>query len=266
MRAMCLAISAVLSLAQAPPQTNVRVLEGLPEDVATRVTMSDSAVVYGVRNDGVWQLVARTVAPDGTGGPVVLVTAPPGFALMSPALAPDGRVYFESNVRTPAIAGRDDSDVWVMERSASGWEKPAPIGAPFATEYRAFAHRRRSRVLSASIRRDRADSGATTSTAARAPARTNRAWLPPSARRHRMQRRGSPPTGTCSCSRRTGPVAPEAGISTCHARYLGNGRSRATSAARSTRPAMRRGSRCQGRATSCCSTASILAPQRGESR
>ena len=53
---------------------------------------------------------------------------------MSPALAPDGRVYFESNVRTPAIAGRDDSDVWVMERSASGWEKPAPIGAPFATE------------------------------------------------------------------------------------------------------------------------------------
>jgi len=132
---VCVAISAVMSLLQAPPQSDVRVLAGLPEDVMTRVTMSDGDVVYGVRNDGVWQLVARPITSDGTGVPQVLVTAPAGLVLMSPALAPDGRLYFESNVRTQAIGGRDDSDVWAIERSARGWGKSSAIGAPFASEY-----------------------------------------------------------------------------------------------------------------------------------
>jgi Tol biopolymer transport system component len=65
----------------------------------------------------------------------VLIAAPAGLALMSPALAPDGRLYFESNVRTPALPGREDSDVWVMERSASGWQNAAALGAPFASEF-----------------------------------------------------------------------------------------------------------------------------------
>ena len=135
MRAISVAIGTVLALSQAVPQPSVDVVAGLPDDVMTRVTMSDDAIVYGVRRDGTWQLFARPVTRDGTGVPAVLVAAPAGFALMSPALAPDDRLYFESNVRTPAIPGREDSDVWVMERSASGWQTPAPVGAPFASEY-----------------------------------------------------------------------------------------------------------------------------------
>jgi hypothetical protein len=54
---------------------------------------------------------------------------------MRMAVAPDGVLYFESNVRSPAVPGRDDSDVWTIERSATGWGEARPLGPPFATEY-----------------------------------------------------------------------------------------------------------------------------------
>jgi hypothetical protein len=47
-------------------------------------------------------------------------------------LSADGRrLYFESSRREPAVAGREDSDLWVAERVGDGWGKARPLGAPF---------------------------------------------------------------------------------------------------------------------------------------
>jgi len=126
-------VMASLVLAQSPMA--IQVLDRLPDDLMTRVTMNGETIIYGVQRDGAWQLLGQPATQAGTSPPTVLMTAPPGHVLLSPALAPDGRLYFESNLRTPAIAGRDDSDVWVMERSGQGWSEARPLGSPFASEY-----------------------------------------------------------------------------------------------------------------------------------
>ena len=55
---------------------------------------------------------------------------------MSPAIDPtDERLYFESNLRVPAVQGREDSDVWVMERVGDGWAAARALGAPFDTPF-----------------------------------------------------------------------------------------------------------------------------------
>ena len=49
-----------------------------------------------------------------------------------PQISADGRrLYFESTRRTPAIAGREDSDLWVAERVGDAWGRARPLGAPF---------------------------------------------------------------------------------------------------------------------------------------
>lgn len=125
----------MLSLVLAQRPIEIQVLDSLPDDVMTRVTVSDETIIYGLLRNGAWQLVGQPAARVGASAPSALITAPAGHVLLSPALAPDGRLYFESNVRTPAIAGRDDSDVWIMERSGQGWAEAKPLGSPFASEY-----------------------------------------------------------------------------------------------------------------------------------
>jgi hypothetical protein len=47
-------------------------------------------------------------------------------------ISADGkRLYFESARRRPAIAGREDSDLWVAERVGDAWGRARPLGAPF---------------------------------------------------------------------------------------------------------------------------------------
>jgi hypothetical protein len=47
-------------------------------------------------------------------------------------ISADGRrLYFESTRRSPAIAGREDSDLWVAERVGEAWGRARPLGAPF---------------------------------------------------------------------------------------------------------------------------------------
>ena len=41
------------------------------------------------------------------------------------------RLYFESARREPAIAEREDVDLWVAERVGDGWGRARPLGAPF---------------------------------------------------------------------------------------------------------------------------------------
>ena len=47
-------------------------------------------------------------------------------------ISADGkRLYFESTRHSPAIAGREDSDLWVAERVGGAWGRARPLGAPF---------------------------------------------------------------------------------------------------------------------------------------
>ena len=47
-------------------------------------------------------------------------------------ISPDGaRLYFESTRREPAIAEREDVDLWVAERVGDAWGRARPLGAPF---------------------------------------------------------------------------------------------------------------------------------------
>jgi len=50
----------------------------------------------------------------------------------SAQVSTDGaRLYFESARREPAIAEREDVDLWVAERVGDGWGRARPLGAPF---------------------------------------------------------------------------------------------------------------------------------------
>jgi hypothetical protein len=129
-----LAALGLLALTPGGLQENVRLLDDVPADVMTRVTMTRDTVVFGRRVDGIWELAAQSRAT-GAGPATVFLRAPAGLVVMSPAFSPDGRLYFESNVRVPAIDGREDSDVWIVERTGSALGVPRPLGAPFATEY-----------------------------------------------------------------------------------------------------------------------------------
>lgn len=62
------------------------------------------------------------------------VPAIPGFEdrHTGAQISPDRtRLYFESARRDPAIADREDSDLWVAERVGDAWGRARPLGAPF---------------------------------------------------------------------------------------------------------------------------------------
>jgi Tol biopolymer transport system component len=51
------------------------------------------------------------------------------------SFSPDGRrIVFASNRPAPGREGRTDLDLWMVERSASGWSEPARLGAPVNTD------------------------------------------------------------------------------------------------------------------------------------
>jgi hypothetical protein len=116
------------------------VFEPVAADVMSRVTVGEQSLVYTVRRVETWQLIEHPRKDDWTGPPRMLATAPSGLIVVNPALSPEGRLlFFESNVRRPPIAGRDDSDLWVMYRGGNEWSIPEPLGPPFATEYNEHA-------------------------------------------------------------------------------------------------------------------------------
>lgn len=107
----------------------------VPAGAMSRVAVGPREVVYAISRDGESQLRVREREP-GAGGDALLMQAPRGLRVMSPALSPDGRtLYFESNVREPAVPGREDTDIWMAERTVSGWRTPRPLGAPFDSPY-----------------------------------------------------------------------------------------------------------------------------------
>jgi hypothetical protein len=101
-----------------------------------RVVLGNDVLVYSETVDGATQITVRERRGGGWGGPAVLVRPAAGLVALASSISPDGRrLYFETNARQPAIPGRDDSDVWIVERTASAWAAPRPLGAPFDTPY-----------------------------------------------------------------------------------------------------------------------------------
>jgi hypothetical protein len=132
---LCRLWSTVGAIALIASQESLRPFPSAPADLMTRLTTTDDGLVYGRRQGSVWQIVSRPSAAAVTADPAILVEAQAGVVLLSPALGADGRLYFESTQRVPAVAGREDTDVWVMERVAQGWSTPRPLGAPFDSAF-----------------------------------------------------------------------------------------------------------------------------------
>jgi len=55
---------------------------------------------------------------------------------LEPAVSPDGHSFFFVSHRPEDGAGdpEEDSDIWVMQRTETGWSDPAPLGPPVNTE------------------------------------------------------------------------------------------------------------------------------------
>ncbi len=45
------------------------------------------------------------------------------------------RLYFESTLRDPPVADREDTDLWIAERIGNAWGNPRRIGPPFDTPF-----------------------------------------------------------------------------------------------------------------------------------
>jgi Tol biopolymer transport system component len=110
-------------------------VDSVPGDLMSRVVPLDDRLAYSVRREGLWMLVARTTSASESQAEVLLRVAS-GSVVLGPSIAPDGRrLYFESNERSPAVAGREDTDVWIVERATNGWGPPRPLGAPFDSPF-----------------------------------------------------------------------------------------------------------------------------------
>ena len=102
-----------------------------PESQGRIVVIQDEVYAALPSDDGV-RIEQRTRTDGRWGEPAVLHVAGAGLVAMSPALDDSAQhLYFETNLRSPGIEGRDDSDIWVMDRVGNGWGVPRPLGPPF---------------------------------------------------------------------------------------------------------------------------------------
>lgn len=58
----------------------------------------------------------------------------PRWVDLEPAISPDGERFFFYSTRPHAAGGEDPQDLWTMDRTATGWSEPRPVGPPVNTE------------------------------------------------------------------------------------------------------------------------------------
>ena len=132
MRLPCHTLCAILTLSLHQAAPSLQPLDEVPDDAATRVTISKERLIYGQRRDDRWTLSAQTRSSRTI---ATLLLAPAGQIVLSPALAPSGALYFESTVRIPPIDGREDTDVWIIPRRGAQWGTASPLGPPFDSPF-----------------------------------------------------------------------------------------------------------------------------------
>lgn len=110
--------------------------DGAPPDAQGRVVVHADLSYFTVRVGDEWRIETRQRrGTDWAPGQVLHIAKAPAMA-MSPALDDTGEhLYFESNLRVPAVEGRQDSDVWMMERRNQRWDTARALAAPFATPF-----------------------------------------------------------------------------------------------------------------------------------
>jgi hypothetical protein len=110
--------------------------DGAPSDAQGRVAVHADIAYFTVRSDAEWRIETRVRSGSAwQPGPVLRRSTAPAV-VMSPAVdATSGRLVFESSLREPAIAGREDTDVWVMDRVDGQWGRARPLGPAYDSPY-----------------------------------------------------------------------------------------------------------------------------------
>ena len=114
--------------------------DGAPASAQGRVSVHDGIAYFTVRSGAEWRIETRV----GSGGawqpgPVLRTSTAP-VVVMSPAIDPaTNRLVFESSLRDPVVAGREDTDVWVLDRADGRWGSARPLGPPFDSPYNEHA-------------------------------------------------------------------------------------------------------------------------------
>ena len=124
------ALLAIAAMAEVP-----RRFEAAPADAQGRVAVRGPETYFTVRTGAEWQIWMAAA-----GVVVVVRSVGSPAATLSPAVDPSGsRLFFESSLRSPAVAGREDTDVWVMDRVDGRWGDARPLGPPFDSPYNEHA-------------------------------------------------------------------------------------------------------------------------------
>jgi Tol biopolymer transport system component len=94
----------------------------------------DMKTVYFVKGSPgakrvMWILVSRL--GDGKWSAPEIAPFSGQYSDIDPTISPDGKkLFFASNRPTEGTAPRKDFDLWVVEKTASGWSEPRNLGAP----------------------------------------------------------------------------------------------------------------------------------------
>ena len=131
--------AALLAVGASAPDDPIAFEDPL-ERRASRIAVDAAHLVYSERVGDRSRIVTRARSGDHWQAPVAVFDAPSGTVAFASAISPDGQhLYFESNARTPAVPGREDSDVWVMEWQSGAWRDARSLAAAYATPYNAHA-------------------------------------------------------------------------------------------------------------------------------
>jgi hypothetical protein len=109
---------------------------GMPErDIA--ITPFGQEIYWGVSTPGngyATVVMSRQTRTGWSPARVASNMADPGELHIEPAISPDGRQMFFTVVRPDAAGSFGDSDIWVMVRSKTGWEKPRRLDEAVNTD------------------------------------------------------------------------------------------------------------------------------------
>lgn len=107
-------------------------------DVA--ITPDGNEVYFGAYISGFYTILVSVRNGDGWSEPrVVEHMEDPSYMNIEPALSYDGtKLFFLSNRPVPGAEDRKNEDIWVMDRTDSGWSEPYNLGPPINSKMAEF--------------------------------------------------------------------------------------------------------------------------------
>lgn len=104
------------------------------------ISPDGNEIYFGAYISGYYTILVTTKTGDGWTEPCVMEQMEdPSFMNIEPALSYNGnQFYFLSNRPGPGGDNDRDEDIWVMDRTDTGWGKPYNLGPPVNTESAEF--------------------------------------------------------------------------------------------------------------------------------